>query len=94
MAESLGLPKTTMTSAVKRLSARGLVEQGSGARDARARTLHLTADGQRLGSGLKEAQIGASMAILQSLSTRDQSRLIELLETIVAKPPKASPPQR
>jgi DNA-binding MarR family transcriptional regulator len=85
VAESLGLPKTTLTSAVKRLAARGLVVQGSGARDARSKTLHLTADGQELGSGLKEAQIEASMAILQSLPARDQSRLIELLETVVAK---------
>jgi len=95
VAGSLGLPKTTMTSAVKRLSARGLVEQGSGARDARSRTLHLTADGQKLGSGLKEAQIGASMAILQSLPARDQSRLIELLETVVAQSPtEASLPRK
>jgi DNA-binding MarR family transcriptional regulator len=95
VADSLGLPKTTMTSAVKRLSARGLVEQGSGARDARARTLHLTAAGQKLGSGLKEAQIGASMAILQSLPARDQSRLIELLETVASQAPaEASLPQK
>jgi DNA-binding MarR family transcriptional regulator len=82
---ALGLPKTTMTSAVKRLSARGLVEQGSGTSDARARTLHLTAEGRKLASRMKEAQIRASMAILESLPARDQPRLIELLERVVAK---------
>jgi len=87
----LGLPKTTMTSAVKRLSARGLVEQGVGARDGRARTLRLTPQGQQLGSSLKEAQIRASMAILQSLPVRDQDRLIELLETVVANLPAKAP---
>ena len=84
---TLGLPKTTMTSAVKRLSARGLVEQGPGARDARAKTLRLTPRGQQLGSSLKKAQIQASLAILQTLAVRDQNRLIGLLETVVAKLP-------
>jgi DNA-binding MarR family transcriptional regulator len=87
VAEALGLPKTTMTSAVKRLIIRGLVAQGSGARDARARTLHLTADGRKLGEEIQKAQLGASKAILQSLPAQDQSRLIELLETVVASSP-------
>ena len=92
--EALGLPKTTMTSAVKRLSTRGLVEQGSGARDARARTLRLTAPGQQLGSTLKEAQIRASMAILHSLPVRDRDRLVELLETVVAAVPDETTTQQ
>lgn len=85
VAASLALPKTTMTSAVKRLSAGGLVEQTRGASDARARTLRLTRHGQQIESGLKEARIRASMGILQSLPVRDRERLIGLLETVVAK---------
>jgi DNA-binding MarR family transcriptional regulator len=87
VALSLDLPKTTMASAVKRLSARGLVTQGAGTRDARARTLHLTSDGKKLALGLREAQLGASTAILQSLSAQDQLRLIDLLERVVAQTP-------
>lgn len=85
VAASLRLPKTTMTSAVKRLNGRGLLKQGSGASDARSKTLLLTPDGQELGSGLEEAQIQASMDILRRLSARDQARLIELLERVVAQ---------
>lgn len=85
--DALGMPKTTVTSAVKRLSAGGLVKQGTGTRDARARTLQLTPPGQQLGSSLKQAQIRASMAILRTLPIRDQNRLIGLLETVVATLP-------
>lgn len=92
--DALDLPKTTMTSAVKRLRARGLVEQGSGARDARARTLRLTAPGRQLGSSLKDAQIRASMAILQTLPVRDRDRLIGLLEKVVATVPTKVPTRR
>lgn len=93
VATALDLPKTTMTSAVKRLSARGLVEQARGAGDARARTLRLTRHGQQIGSSLKEARIRASMAILQSLPVRDQERLIGLLETVVGKGANKPPTQ-
>lgn len=93
--DSLGLPKTTMTSAVKRLGSRGLVEQSSGTNDARAKTLRLTPAGENLGAKLKDAQIAASTAILHSLPLRDQARLVELLETAVAKlPPKPPPNQK
>lgn len=92
--DALGLPKTTMTRAVKRLRARGLVAQGSGATDARARTLRLTAPGQALGSSLKDAQIRASMAILQTLPMRDRDRLIGLLEKVVAAVPTGVPTPR
>ena len=89
--DSLGLPKTTMTSAVKRLRARGLVEQVSGTSDARARTLRLTAIGHQAVSRLRQAQIAASVAILQTLPQRDQGRLVELLETVAANlPPKTA----
>ena len=89
--DALGLPKTTVTSAVKRLSARGLVAQGPGRRDGRARTLRLTLDGQHLGTALKAAQVRASEAILESLSARDQGRLITLLERGAATAPPPPP---
>jgi DNA-binding MarR family transcriptional regulator len=87
VADSLDLPKTTMTSVVKRLSARGLVEQGSGSTDARARTLGLTAEGLHLAASLREAQLRASSVILRTLPARDQVRLVELLETVIAQLP-------
>lgn len=87
VADSLDLPKTTMTSVVKRLSARGLVKQGTGSTDARARTLGLTADGLLLAASLRETQLRASAAILNTLSARDQAKLVELLETVVSKLP-------
>lgn len=87
VADSLELPKTTMTSVVKRLSARGLVQQGSGSTDARARTLGLTADGLQLAANLRETQLRSSEAILSTLSADDQDKLVELLETVVSKLP-------
>lgn len=80
-----------MTSAVKRLSGRGLVTQGSGSMDARAKTLRLTPQGQKVGLSLKNAQIGASVTILQTLPKRDQARLVELLEAVVANFPTKAP---
>lgn len=80
---SLGLPKTTMTSAVKRLKARGLIEQTPGARDGRSKAVSLTPAGLRLGASLKNAQIRASAAILEALSSDEQLQLITLLETVV-----------
>lgn len=82
---ALRLPKTTMTSAVKRLRARGLVEQELGAKDARARVLRLTPRGHELATDLKDAQVRASMTILESLPARDQALLIELLETVATR---------
>ncbi len=93
--DALGLPKTTMTSAVKRLGHRGLVQQSSGTNDARAKILRLTPAGENLGSKLKSAQIAASKAILHNLTARNQTRLVELLETAVANlPPKQSSNQK
>ena len=87
---ALNLPKTTMTSAVKRLLARGLIQRGAG-EDARARVLHLTGDGIALAAALHQAQVAASASMLDALPPRERKHLVELLEQIVAGPAPGTP---
>ncbi|MFN4101547.1 MAG: MarR family winged helix-turn-helix transcriptional regulator [Pararhodobacter sp.] len=83
IAEALRLPKTTMTSAVKRLVARGLIVRGAGM-DARARVLRLTDQGLALAGALREAQVAASAQMLAALPPEDSAQLLALLERILA----------
>ncbi|MFN6979465.1 MAG: MarR family winged helix-turn-helix transcriptional regulator, partial [Gemmobacter sp.] len=83
IAEALHLPKTTVTSAVKRLVARGLVAQGIGA-DGRARVLRLTDRGMALAGALRAAQVAASAQMLGALPPDERAQLLALLERIAA----------
>lgn len=82
VAQSLGLPKTTMASAVRRLEDRGLLMREPSAEDGRMRRLMLTQSGHELAGRLHDARLSASEAMLASLSPDDRRTLVELLERI------------
>ncbi|MFN4158881.1 MAG: MarR family winged helix-turn-helix transcriptional regulator [Gemmobacter sp.] len=83
--DALRLPRTTMTSAVKRLVARGLIARGTGA-DARARVLRPTDQGLALADALRQAQVAASAQMLAALPQGDRAQLLAMLERIAAGP--------
>ncbi|WP_167767153.1 MarR family winged helix-turn-helix transcriptional regulator [Jannaschia formosa] len=82
IAAALGLPKTTMTSAVKRLEAKGLMVRDRSETDGRARVLWLTDEGAELACQLREAQVRASAAMLATLAPGDRETLVRLLERV------------
>ena len=82
VASRLGLPKTTTTSAVRRLERRGLISRGVAPDDARARTLSLTDEGRALAERIIHAQLEASSAMLEAVREADRDRFIEQLEEI------------
>lgn len=85
VADGLGLPKTTLASAVRRLRNRGLVEQRP-ATDGRARVVVLTPEGRALSTRIEQTQRASCQAMLGALAD-DQERqtLVELLEAVVSQ---------
>jgi len=84
IAEGLGLPKTTMASAVKRLIAKGLVKRKVG-EDARARALYLTEEGELLFQAMRKAQDDASSNILNAIPKGRRGPFVDLLEKTADK---------
>lgn len=82
IARTLGLPKTTMASAVKRLEDRGLVTREPSSEDGRMRTLALTKAGLERSDRLHKAQLLASEAMLAALAPGERRTLVEVLEQI------------
>jgi DNA-binding MarR family transcriptional regulator len=79
LAQSLGLDKTTMTSLLDRLEARGLVTRSTDSHDRRARIPELTADGRRTQAEVTKARDHVESALLATFTEREQHLLRELL---------------
>ena len=82
IAHALGLPKTTMASAVRRLEERGLVARAASPDDRRVQLMRLTSEGEALAGHLMDAQLHASRAMLDALSEEDRVTLVHLMERI------------
>lgn len=79
LAHSLGLDKTTMTSLLDRLEARGLVTRSTDSHDRRARIPELTEDGRRLQAEVTNARDRVEAALLATFTPEEQHQLRELL---------------
>lgn len=79
IAESLGAPITTISSALDRLESRGLVTRRHVDEDRRIVRIELTAAGHRLVTKIRASQIEVCRTMLARLSARDREDLIRLV---------------
>lgn len=79
LAHSLGVDKTTMTSLLDRLEARGLVTRCTASNDRRARIPELTEDGRRVQARVTSARDRVEAALLATFTPQEQDLLRELL---------------
>jgi DNA-binding MarR family transcriptional regulator len=88
LAHALGLDKTTMTSLLDRMEARGLVTRATDRHDRRARIPELTADGRRVQAEVTRARDHVEAGLLATFSAREQDLLRELLARLAAAEPE------
>ncbi|OYU71367.1 MAG: MarR family transcriptional regulator [Alphaproteobacteria bacterium PA2] len=79
LAQTLGAADSTVSSALDRLEARGLVARTRLERDRRVMGVRLTDEGVALIARLREAQLGNSRALLERLTEDDRGQLLRLL---------------
>jgi len=79
LAHSLGVDKTTMTSLLDRMEARGLITRCTDSNDRRARIPELTADGRRVQAEVTSARDRVEAALLATFTPQEQHLLRELL---------------
>jgi DNA-binding MarR family transcriptional regulator len=79
LAHSLGVDKTTMTSLLDRLEARGLITRCTASNDRRARIPELTEDGRRVQAKVTSARDRVEAALLATFTPQEQDLLRELL---------------
>lgn len=82
LAQTLGAADSTVSSALDRLEARGLVGRTRLERDRRVMGVNLTPEGFALIARLREAQLGNSRALLERLTDFDRDQLLRLLAII------------
>jgi len=87
LAHSLSLDKTTMTSVLDRMEARGLVTRSTDRHDRRARIPELTADGRRVQAEVTQARDAVEASLLGMFSAREQELLRELLARLTQVEP-------
>jgi DNA-binding MarR family transcriptional regulator len=79
LAQSLGVDKTTMTSLLDRLEARGLITRCTDAHDRRARIPALTEAGRRVQADVMDARDQAESTLLARFSPQERHLLRALL---------------
>lgn len=82
LAHSLGLDKTTMTSLLDRMEARGLVTRYTDSHDRRARIPELTEEGRRLQAEVTSARDQVEAALLATFTPQEQHQLRDLLSRL------------
>jgi DNA-binding MarR family transcriptional regulator len=82
IAQSLGAPVTTISSALDRLENRDLVTRGRVAGDRRVVRIELSSVGHRLVAKIRASQIEACRSMLSRLNARDRNDLIRLVEEL------------
>lgn len=82
LAHSLGLDKTTMTSLLDRMEARGLVTRCTDSHDRRARIPELTEDGRRLQAEVTNARDRVEEALLAKFTPQEQHLFRDLLSRL------------
>ncbi|MBO0803849.1 MAG: winged helix-turn-helix transcriptional regulator [Nocardiopsaceae bacterium] len=84
LAHALGLDKTTLTSLLDRLEARGLVTRSADSHDRRARIPSLTPSGRQVQCHVARARDEAEAAALRAFTDHDRQLLRELLARLAA----------
>jgi MarR family transcriptional regulator, organic hydroperoxide resistance regulator len=79
LAHSLGLDKTTMTSLLDRMEARGLITRRTDSHDRRARIPEVTEDGRRVQAEVTRARDRVEGALLATFTPQEQHLLRDLL---------------
>jgi len=84
IAESLGIPNSTLTSSINRLEKAGLAERAISRRDRRSFTLELTEKGRKVQQMHLDFEKAFFGLILRRLpSSRERNELMNLIETIL-----------
>ena len=79
IAQSLGAPISTISSALDRLESRGLITRGRVAEDRRLVRIELSPAGQRLATKIRASQVEVCRAMLSRLGARDRADLIRVV---------------
>ncbi|RQV70296.1 MarR family transcriptional regulator [Burkholderia cenocepacia] len=79
----LGLDRTTTADVVKRLEDKGFVRRRINPDDRRSRQAYITPEGLKVMNRLYGGMVAASDRMLESLSTADRQKFVELLTSIV-----------
>jgi DNA-binding MarR family transcriptional regulator len=87
LAHSLGLDKTTMTSLLDRMEARGLLIRRADSHDRRARIPELTSGGRRVQAEVTSARDHVEASLLATFTPQEQHLLRELLARLAAAEP-------
>jgi MarR family transcriptional regulator, organic hydroperoxide resistance regulator len=86
LAQSLGLDKTTMTSLLDRMEARGQITRCLDSHDRRARIPELTETGKRIQAEVTRARNRVEADLLSNFTDAEQRQLRELLARLAAAP--------
>jgi DNA-binding MarR family transcriptional regulator len=86
LAQALGLDKTTMTSLLDRMEARGLITRRLDRNDRRARIPELTEAGQGIAAEVTRARDRVEAELLAGFTHPEQRQLRELLTRLAAAP--------
>ena len=90
LAHSLGLDKTTMTSLLDRMEARGLITRSTDSNDRRARIPELTEDGRRIQAEVTCARDRVESALLATFTPQEQRLLRDLLSRLAGDTAQAT----
>ena len=90
LAHSLGVDKTTMTSLLDRLEARGFITRVTDSHDRRARIPELTGDGRQVQAEVTRARDHVEASLLAAFTPEEQHLLRSLLTRLTAAQPSAA----
>ena len=82
LAQTLGAPDSTVSSALDRLEKRGLVARRRRTSDRRVMRVELTPDGQALTERLRTGQLENSRSMLARLTPEDRAHLVRLMAAV------------
>jgi MarR family transcriptional regulator, organic hydroperoxide resistance regulator len=86
LGHSLGVDKTTMTSLLDRMEARGLITRSTDRHDRRARIPELTAAGRQVQAEVTSARDRVEAGLLGGFTTNEQRQLRDLLTRLTVAP--------
>ena len=84
MAEQLGLDRSSVQRLCSRLEADGRIKQAPAPDDARARSVQLTASGQRMATNIQTASLRRFTRIVEAIPAAKRQPLLDALEVLTA----------
>ena len=85
IAQALGAPITTISSALDRLERQGLVERGRIAGDRRMVQINLTAKGRRLAKRLRDAHLENCRVMLAQIKAEEREEFLRLAAQVAGR---------